>query len=102
MYEGNGSWSIPLFGANEENEGGDFRGSTRMKPELEKGWFALDCGVFLAESNGAGQIRQSASADCPQNVHRKCRKAGARGQGSGASGQLFARSIRIAQGAGAT
>lgn len=68
MYEGNGSWSIPLFGANEENEGRDFRGSTRMKPELEKGWFALDCGVFwrrAMERDKSGRVRR-------RIVHRTC------------------------------
>jgi hypothetical protein len=88
MYEGNGRWSIPLFGANAENGATDFRGSTRRKPELEKGWLCSGLRQFLAERIGAGQIWRNASADCPQNVHRKCRKAGARGQGLVVSGQV--------------
>jgi len=47
MYEGNERGSTPLFGANAENVATDFRGSTRMKLEVEKGWLCSGLRRFL-------------------------------------------------------
>jgi len=50
MYEGNGRGSIQLFGANAENRATDFRGSTRMKLVVEKGWLCSGLRRFLLKA----------------------------------------------------
>jgi hypothetical protein len=84
FYEGEGDCTsetgagqFSIFGAIEEKDGRGFPriGSDEMREEKRVllRWMA----VISCAMHGVGEIWRSGASECPQRVHRKCRKASA-------------------------
>ena len=70
-----GAGQFSIFGAIEEKSGRGFPGLEHVKNSLATWPFLPWMAAISYRRSGEEKIWQSGQPDCPQRVHRKCRKA---------------------------